>query len=54
MLGIKFSHYSQIYYFSCDDPELGPGDWVLAESEQGLGLGLVMTRKDELLSLIHI
>lgn len=48
MLGIKFSHYSQIYYFSCDDPELGPGDWVLAESEQGLGLGLVMTRKDEL------
>lgn len=48
MLGIKFSHYSQIYYFSCDDPEPGPGDWVLAESEQGLGLGLVVTRKDKL------
>lgn len=43
ILGIKFSHYGQIYFFYCDDPFVISGDRVLAETGQGLGLALVMT-----------
>ncbi|MEG1610350.1 MAG: regulatory iron-sulfur-containing complex subunit RicT [Bilophila sp.] len=43
ILGIKFSHYGQIYFFYCEDPLVNIGDHVLAETGQGLGLAMVMT-----------
>lgn len=43
IIGIKFSHYGQIYYFYCGDPLVIAGDRVLAETEQGLGLALVVS-----------
>lgn len=47
MIGIKFSHYGQIYYFDCDDPDVIPGEHVLAETNQGLGLGMVVSMAEE-------
>ncbi len=44
MLAVKFNEHGQIYYFSCDDPETGPGDRVIVETGQGLAFGLVMAR----------
>ena len=68
IIGIKFSHYGQIYFFYCEDPFVDRGDRVLAETGQGLGIATVMNIVDRLpedlppdgvrdvlrLSLIHI
>ena len=43
IIGIKFIHYCQIYYFFCDDPFVVAGDRVLAETGQGLGLAQVVS-----------
>ena len=48
ILGLKFSHYGQIYFFYCDDPFIGRGDRVLAETGQGLGIATVMTLAERL------
>lgn len=48
MLGVKFQYYGPISYFSCIDPEPEPGDWVLAESPQGLAIGMVVAWTDKL------
>ena len=42
IIGIKFSHYGQIYFFYCEDPFVDRGDRVLAETGQGLGIATVM------------
>lgn len=44
MLAIKFNEHGQIYYFSCEDPEIGPGDRVIVETGQGLAFARVMAR----------
>lgn len=43
IIGIKFSHYGQIYFFFCEDPDIRIGDCVVAETGQGLGFAQVMT-----------
>ena len=48
IIGIKFSHYGQIYFFYCEDPFVGRGDRVLAETGQGLGIATVMNIVDRL------
>lgn len=46
IIGIKFSHYGQIYFFYCEDPFVDRGDRVLAETGQGLGIATVMNIVD--------
>ena len=48
IIGIKFSHYGQIYFFYCEDPFVDRGDRVLAETGQGLGIATVMNIVDRL------
>lgn len=48
MLGIKFSHYGQILFFSCDDTDCAVGDWYVAETDQGQGIGKVVVVRDTL------
>ena len=48
IIGIKFSHYGQIYFFYCEDPFVDRGDRVLAETGQGLGIATVMSIVDRL------
>lgn len=48
ILGIKFRDYGQIYFFYCTDPAIEPGDTVIAETGQGIGLGNVVAVRDTL------
>ena len=48
IIGIKFSHYGQIYFFYCEDPFVDRGDRVLAETGQGLGIATVMNIVDRI------
>ena len=48
IIGIKFSHYGQLYFFYCEDPFVNSGDRVLAETGQGVGLARVVTLVDHL------
>ena len=51
IIGIKFSHYGQIYFFYCEDPFVDRGDRVLAETGQGLGIATVMNIVDAFLRI---
>ncbi len=48
ILGIKFRDYGQIYFFYCTDQNVAPGDVVIAETGQGVGLGKVVGVRDTL------
>lgn len=41
ILGLKFRDYGQLYYFSSGPYVVGPGDFVLVKTEQGLGMAKV-------------
>ncbi len=36
--GIKFKDYGPVYYFSCAEVEVQPGDRVVVETQEGPGL----------------
>jgi len=46
-VGVKFKHTGKIYDFSCGAFVLNPGDHVIVETEQGLGLGTVAVGPQE-------
>ena len=46
ILGIKFREYGQIYYFERGDFEVGIDDRVIVKTEQGQGLGTIVTMHD--------
>lgn len=46
--GIKFKDYGPVYYFSCAEVEVQPGDRVVVETQEGPGLGTVVLLKDKL------
>lgn len=48
IVGVKFREYGQIYYFDDAGLELEPGVRVLVSTEQGEGLGEVVTLRDSL------
>jgi len=48
IVGVKFREYGQIYYFDRAGLELQPGDNVVVSTEQGEGLGEVVTLRDDL------
>ncbi|WP_461210299.1 PSP1 domain-containing protein [Desulfocurvus sp. DL9XJH121] len=47
ILGLKFSDYGQIYYFESGAFVVAKGDRVIVKTEQGMGLGTVVTLFDE-------
>lgn len=48
ILGIKFREYGQVYYFLAGESEVVPGDKVIVETDQGQGIGDVITLRDSL------
>lgn len=48
ILGIKFREYGQIYYFEKSSFEVEVGDRVIVKTEQGQGLGKVVSEHDVL------
>ncbi|MFV0421738.1 PSP1 domain-containing protein [Oleidesulfovibrio sp.] len=48
IVGVKFRDYGQIYYFDDAGLELEPGNRILVSTEQGEGLGEVVTLRDSL------
>lgn len=48
ILGVKFKDYGQTYHFDSGAFVVSPGDSVLVETEQGLGLGKVVEAMDAL------
>ena len=40
-VGVKFKQTGKVYDFSCGAFVLNPGDHVIVETEQGLGMGTV-------------
>ncbi len=48
ILGVTFSPYGQLCHFFCEDPDIGPGDHVVAETVQGTGLARVVAVMDSL------
>lgn len=48
ILGLKFSDYGQIYYFESGAFVVKKGDRVIVKTEQGMGLGTVVTVSEEL------
>lgn len=48
ILGIKFREYGQIYYFYADGSVPEVGDKVIVETDQGQGIGDVLTVRDTL------
>lgn len=47
ILGIKFREYGQIYYFEKSDFEVAIGDRVIVKTDQGQGLGAVVSERDD-------
>lgn len=43
VIGVRFKEAGKIYYFSSEAFVLSPGDQVIVQTEQGLGLGSVVT-----------
>ncbi|WP_035069670.1 PSP1 domain-containing protein [Nitratidesulfovibrio termitidis] len=48
ILGIKFREYGQIYYFLSGGQPVAVGDRVIVETDQGQGIGEVVTLRDDL------
>ena len=48
ILGIKFRDHGQVYYFESGPFVLNPGDDVLVQTEQGLGMGRVVLVREDL------
>ncbi len=48
ILGIKFRDHGQIYYFDSGPFVVEPQDFVLVQTEQGLGMGQVILVRDDL------
>jgi cell fate regulator YaaT (PSP1 superfamily) len=46
-VGVKFKSTGKIYDFSCGAFVLNPGDHVIVETEQGLGMGTVTVGPQE-------
>ena len=46
-VGVKFKTNGKIYDFSCGAFVLNPGDHVIVETEQGLGMGTVAVGPEE-------
>ena len=46
-VGVKFKASGKVYDFSCGAFVLGPGDHVIVETEQGLGMGTVAVGPQE-------
>lgn len=46
--GIKFREYGQIYYFEKGDFEVAIGDKVIVKTDQGQGLGEIVSERDDL------
>jgi len=42
VVAVKFKPRGKIYFFRCDDIDLNVKDWVIVETEQGLGLAWVV------------
>ncbi|UZP67824.1 hypothetical protein N1030_02295 [Desulfovibrio mangrovi] len=47
ILGIKFREYGQIYYFEKSDFEVAIGDKVIVKTDQGQGLGTIVSIRDD-------
>ncbi len=45
-LGIKFTEYGLVYFFKNFDPTIKKGDFVVVTTEDGMGLGKVITVRD--------
>ncbi len=48
ILGIKFREYGQLYYFEKSDFEVAIGDKVIVKTDQGQGLGEIVSLRDDL------
>jgi len=47
ILGVKFRPYGQVYFFESGPFVVGMGDQVIVKTDQGMGLGEVVTVRDE-------